>query len=107
MNKGDVVLVPFPFTDLTKVKRRPALVLVVGELDVTVSFITTQLKWQETNDLMIDPKSDNGLKSISLIKLTKLATIDKDLVIGKLGSLSDSEISIVNRSLIRIFKLQV
>ena len=29
--KGDVVVVPFPFSDLTEAKRRPALVL--AELD--------------------------------------------------------------------------
>jgi mRNA interferase MazF len=45
MNKGDIVLLPFPFTDLSGIKNRPALILVDCESDITVSFITTQLKW--------------------------------------------------------------
>ena len=37
--------------------------------------------------------------------LNKLATIDKDLVIGKLGNLSPDESAKVDRSLVKIFKL--
>jgi mRNA interferase MazF len=43
MEKGDIVLITFPFTDLSGTKLRPALVLANTELDLTVSFITTQL----------------------------------------------------------------
>lgn len=85
MNKGDIVLMPFPFTDLSGIKNRPALILVDGESDITVSFITTQLKWQEEFDVKIEALKTNGLKKTSLIRLSKLATIDKDLVIGNLG----------------------
>ena len=62
MNKGDIVLIPFPFTDLSGIKNRPALILVDGEVDITVSFITTQLKWQEDSDVRIEPTQTNGLK---------------------------------------------
>mgnify|MGYP003344528084 CR=1 FL=1 len=41
MTKGDIVLIPFPFTDLTGSKLRPALILATTEHDVTVAFITT------------------------------------------------------------------
>lgn len=61
MNKGELVLIPFPFTDLSGIKNRPALVIVETEFDITVSFITTQLKWQEEMDVMIEPTLENGL----------------------------------------------
>lgn len=105
MKKGDIILVPFPFTDLTELKTRPALVLISTELDVTVSFITSQIKWQEPSDLRIEPDELNGLKKPSLIRLSKLATIEKKLVIGKLGMLMDSGLKQVNQELIKLFDL--
>ncbi|UXE68106.1 MAG: type II toxin-antitoxin system PemK/MazF family toxin [Chryseotalea sp. WA131a] len=105
MKKGDVVLVPFPFTDLSGSKNRPALVLVVTENDVTVAFITSQMKWLEELDVKIEPAFENGLKQSSLIRIGKLTTLDKNMVIGKLGSIGINELQIVNQNLIQIFKL--
>ena len=86
MKKGDIVLIPFPFTDLTGTKNRPALILIDSYEDITVSFITTQLKWQEKFDIRLESSEENGLKKTSLIRLSKITTIDKELVIGKLGN---------------------
>ena len=61
MIKGEIVLIPFPFTDLSGIKNRPALVLVENEDDITVSFITTQLKLQEELDVKVEPDTENGL----------------------------------------------
>jgi len=105
MNKGDIVLIPFPFTDLSGLKNRPALILVDTETDITVSFITTQIKWQEEFDMILKPSQENGLKRPSVLRLSKLATIDKDLVIGKLGNLSPDELTNVDKNLVKIFKL--
>jgi len=106
MKKGEIVLIPFSFTDLTAVKNRPALILISTEYDITVSFITSQIKWQEENDVRLEPDNLNGLKKSSLIRLSKLITIDKTLVIGKLGSLKDLELEQVNQGLINLFDLK-
>jgi len=46
MKKGSVILIPFPFTDLRGSKIRPAVVLSKSDLDVTICFITSELKWK-------------------------------------------------------------
>jgi len=105
MKKGDIVLIPFPFTDLSGIKNRPAVVLVESASDMTLSFITTQLKWQEEFDVIVEPLPTNGLKKQSLIRLAKLATIDKNLAIGKLGSLSQKELAEIDNNLLELFQL--
>ena len=106
MNKGDIVLIPFPFTDLSGNKNRPAIILIDSKDDITVCFITTQLKWQSEFDISIQPSDLNGLKKTSLIRLNKITTIDKDLIIGRLGSLDDTYLDLLNRNLIQILKLE-
>ena len=105
MNKGDIVLLPFPFTDLSGGKYRPAIVLIDSEEDVTVCFITTQIKWYSEFDISVQPSDFNGLKKVSLIRLNKIATLDKELIIGRIGILEDHYIKILNQNLIRILKL--
>lgn len=104
MKKGDIVLIPFPFTDLTGAKTRPALVLAVDELDVTVAFVTTQFKWQESWDVKIEPDTENGLKQPSLIKLSK-ATLSRDLMLGRIGTISAEELRVVDSTLRKLFRL--
>jgi mRNA interferase MazF len=106
MEKGDIILIPFPFTDLSGNKNRPALVLIEGELDITVAFISTQLNWRENTDILAKPSRENGLKKDSLIRLSKLATIDKDLAIGRLGRLEDNLLNTVNQNLKVLLKLE-
>jgi mRNA interferase MazF len=105
MKKGDIVLIPFPFTDLSGTKLRPALVLAVSSSDMTVAFITTQIGWKEPTDVEIQPDSNSGIKKTSLIRPSKLATIDKTFAIGKIGTLSASLLSQVNSSLKTILQL--
>ena len=105
MEKGNIILIPFPFTDLSGNKTRPALVLVNSELDITVAFISTQLKWKEETDILLKPTDENGLKKKSLIRLSKFATIDKNLAIGRLGRIDNKTMITVNHILKKILKL--
>ncbi len=105
MKKGDIILIPFPFTDLSGNKNRPALVLVNSELDITVAFISTQLKWKEETDILLKPTKENGLKKESLIRLSKFATIDKALALGRLGRIDNEAVNSVNHNLKKILSL--
>jgi mRNA interferase MazF len=105
MNKGDIILVPFPYTDMTGTKLRPALVLINNPNDLTVCFITSQVKWKEDTDIELFPTTQNGIKKASLIRLSKIATIDKSLATGKLGEISPSESKELNIKLKKLFKL--
>ncbi len=106
MNKGDIVLIPFPFSDLSGIKNRPAVILIETDEDITVAFITTQINWSTEFDILLSPSDFNGLKKVSLIRLNKIATIDKGLVIGRLGSLDDQYALVLNRNLVKIFQLE-
>ena len=94
-----------PFTDLIGNKNRPALVLVDGIEDVTVCFLTTQLRFQSQFDIEISPSSINGLKKTSLIRIAKIATIEKGLALGKLGIITSRQMSMLDRNLKGLFKI--
>jgi mRNA interferase MazF len=99
MPKGDVVLIPFPFTDLTGNKLRPAVILIETSLDLTVSFITSQMKWTEPTDVVLYPSSESGIKISSLVRLSKIATVDRNLAVGRLGVISKTELEMLNTNL--------
>ncbi len=106
MKKGDIVLVPFPFTDLTNKKRRPAFVLLAGESDIVLAFITTKLFYDQVASIQLTPSKTNGLKSDSMIRIDKVMTFDRELVIGKLGNVSNEKINEVNRKMIDCYHLR-
>ena len=105
MEKGDIVLIPLPFTDLKGNKNRPALVLINSDLDITLAFISTQLKWKEETDILLKPTKNTGLKKESLLRLSKLATIDKNLALGRIGRLDANNLKQVNINLMKLLKL--
>ena len=106
MKKGSVILIPFPFTDLKGSKIRPAIVLYSNERDVTISFITSEIKWKTKHDISILPSHDNGLKVPSLIRVSKIATINTNLVLGELGELSDAEIMQLDENLKELLQIK-
>ena len=93
---GDVVLVRFPFTDLTTTKLRPAVVLATHGDDLTILGIfsgppqSSQPTW-----IVLSSRDRNfpetGLKTTSLIKAERIAVIEKSIIVRKLGSLSTSQ----------------
>lgn len=106
MIKGDLILVPFPFTDLSGTKTRPAMVLYKGQRDVTVAFISSTAALTEVTDVLIEPDALNGLKRTSVLRLSKIATLDQSIVLGKLGELNAVYLNIINANLKELFGLK-
>lgn len=105
MKKGDIILVPFPFTDLSGSKLRPALVLVEEGDDVVAAFISTILRERFKSDYFVKKSEKNSLKKDSLIKLNKLATLSHDLIKGKIGELSTDDLKEIDKKLMDLFKI--
>jgi mRNA interferase MazF len=95
--RGDVILVPFPFTDLSNAKQRPALVLSSNALnavseDVLVVAITSQVPAKLTaEDFMISPNhlAACGLPKPSIVRLAKLASLHRQIVVKRIGSMPE------------------
>ena len=89
-NFGDIVLLKFPHSDGITFSKRPALTIAdTGDGDVILCRITSQL-YKSVYDIEIIPTKVNGLKLTSSIRVHKLATIEKDRIERKLGSLESS-----------------
>ncbi len=87
---GSIVLTRFPFTDLTGAKRRPALVVSTDNhrrQDLVVCFITSTLG-SGPDRAPLTALAGTGLKVPSVVRLDKLATLDRSVIAGKLGAAS-------------------
>lgn len=89
---GDIVLVPFPFTDLSSAKKRPAVVVSstaynLARLDLILMAVTSQIRFPVRSDeIEIVEWQNAGLLKPSVVKPV-LTTIEKSLVAVQLGSL--------------------
>ena len=89
--KGDLLLVAFPFADTGQSKRRPAMVVAdTGDGDVLFARVTTQTK-RDAFDVELVEWQSSGLLASSVVRLHKLATINKSLVGKRLGKIADSD----------------
>lgn len=93
---GDIILVPFPFTDQRTTKRRPAVVVSSGAYhrerpDLIILAVTSQVRAAPTvGEATIGRWKEAGLLKTSVLK-PLLATVEKGLVLRKLGRLGDDD----------------
>jgi mRNA interferase MazF len=113
MNKWDIFLLAYPFTDLTQTKARPAVVMSpnsasAGE-DAVFIAITGNTECNSPHDIMF-PRNHpeyklSGLLCDSVIKVDKIFTLHKSLAKKKLGKLGPMLQAKVKEQIIRFFEL--
>ena len=111
--KYKIVLVPFPFDDLTAKKVRPAVCLTdeIKPFDhIVLAFITSRVSTSAApTDFVID-KSDadfaaTGLKVSSTIRIHRLMTVTKSIVQRELGELSAAQQTEIDNRLRKLFNI--
>ena len=104
-NQGEILVVPFPFSDLTSVRQRPVLVLSKKDYnekceDIVTCGITSNLKDTMCSILIDDSNLIEGkLPAKSRIKFDKLFTLDKSIVIKKVARLDKVSFEKVRRGI--------
>ena len=113
MRRGSLVLVPFPFTDLSSQKLRPAVVvddLPANFYDKILVFVSSKIgKVDKKYEFVVDENvagfSDTGLKVSSKIICNKVATLDRRIILGEIGIMSDKQMVEVDKRLNRALGL--
>jgi mRNA interferase MazF len=109
--RGDVVLVPFPFSDQSASKKRPAVIISSDRYnklssDVVIMAITSKThKADGPVEYVIEDWEKTGLLKPSLIK-PAVSTIEQKLIIKKLGSFSSKDINLLGKALKELFGLK-
>jgi mRNA interferase MazF len=104
--KGDVVVVPFPFSDLTQAKRRSALVITTLEGD---DLILCQITSQAIKDNYAIPLDDKdfetgSLKQPSNIRPNRIFTADSHIILYKVGNLKIEKLNKVIEKVVEIIQ---
>ena len=104
--KGDVVVVKFPFSDLTSAKKRPALLVAeLSKNDVILCQITSQFTSDSSATLIEDNDFLNGsLNKISYVKSNRVFTANEKIIAYKIGSLNPERTNEVIAKLISILQ---
>lgn len=111
--KGRIVLVPFPFDDLSGVKVRPAVCVteaVTVHRHVVIAYVSSVVpSISLASDLVLDPADPDfrrtGLRVQSVVRLHRLATVRTRIFVRKLGDLSDRQSQQVETRLKQVFGL--
>lgn len=107
IQKGQITLFRFPQTDQSPGKLRPALVLskIPGPYDDwLICMVSAQLSKEvpEFDIVLYENDSDfeqSGLKTSSVIRISRLAVVSKDILLGSIGSINDERLTLIKNRL--------
>jgi len=107
IKEGDIVLFRFPQTNLGRGKLRPALILrkLSGNRDDWLLCMITSFKLErerELTDKITEDDEDfksSGLKTNSLIRIDRLAVVNRSILLGKIGEISEKRLERIKERL--------
>jgi mRNA interferase MazF len=104
--RGDVVVLPFPFSDLTHTKRRPALVLAVADLNAIILCQITSQTVRDSDAIDLDAVDfqSGSLKKRSTIRPNRVFTADDRIVLYVAGKLKANKTTLVVEKLVEILQ---
>lgn len=93
MKTGDIVLLHFPFAEVSHKKVRPAAVVCETKdkyKDLVVCAISSVVPEQlSENDVLLQPDTQNNLRAVSILKVDRIVTAPKEDIIKKIGELGE------------------
>lgn len=100
----DVVVAPFPYTDRLVEKRRPALVVSHPEVELEhgwlwLAMITSTPGELRGGDVVISDLAPTGLTRACRVRASKLATLDRGLILRRAGTLAPEDVAAVCKAL--------
>lgn len=104
--KGDVVVLPFPYSDLSSSKKRPALIIAILEGDdIILCQITSRKRYDKYAVELKDSDFKQGKLYVdSYIKPNRIFTADKSIILYKIGLVKEKKIDEVTESIIKTLK---
>ena len=105
-SKGTVVLIKFPFSDLSKVKLRPALVLALSSKNDSILYQITSKRYGDDKSVVLqtDDVKNGSLHKRSYVRYTKIFTANKSIIVSDIGKIKDNKFNLVINSLIDFLK---
>jgi mRNA interferase MazF len=111
--KGEIVLVPFPYDDFSRLKVRPAVCLTneIGYYgQVIIAYITSSIPGNPENSdvLLLSTLSGfnkTGLKTDSAIRLHRLASVPSHTIINYIGNVPSAIMEQINLKLKTLFEI--
>jgi mRNA interferase MazF len=94
--RGDLLLVPFPFSDLSASKRRPVLALTAADSDGDFVALPVTSRSQVEHALPIAAKDlvSGTLPAPSFIRTNRIVTLNASLVVKNIGRISEQLVAI-------------
>ena len=112
IEQRSIILIPFPYTDLSGAKKRPALVISSSDFnnkndDVICCLITSNLEDKQHAIIIGNKDMENGLLEFeSKVKPYKLFTVNKGLIYKILSKLNVSKSKLIIDEINRIVSIR-